>query len=145
MGLFSFRKRQSIAATRAIEIAQIQGSMFSILAVIGYDHAGLGEYPLEVSIKSEGSKSLKDVKLSAVASDGLSLTNPGELFGKGWRQVKIPKLIGKQAMKFKLGLRANPAFQEGSITFKMQAGSPDDAVENHTVELSLPVRVLRNN
>ena len=143
MALFKLGRQKRIAPTRAIEIGHIRDSLVSILAVIGYDHEGLGESPLEVTIKSEDSKTLKDIKLSAVATQGLTLTNPGELFGKDWREVRIPKLVGKQAMKFKLGLRAHPSYREGDITFTMDAGLAEDAFENRSFKLKVPVRLVK--
>jgi hypothetical protein len=46
-------------------------------------------------------------------------------------------------MKFKLGLRAHPSYREGDITFTMDAGLAEDAFENRSFKLKVPVRLVK--
>jgi len=93
---------------------------------------------LTVRIKNDSKNELKDFYAMATVSNGVSLTNLGEVFGTSWRLEKIHSLIRGQSITFKLSLRSNLEKIDGSLNLIV---SPTSNVDDpQVINLSLSLR-----
>lgn len=98
---------------------------------------------LTVSVKNDSKFELKNFYAMATVSDGISLTNLGEIFGTSWRVEKINSLSRGQSIKFKLSLRSNLEKMDGSLNLIISPTSNVDDPE--VIKLSLSLRCSSNN
>ena len=93
---------------------------------------------LTVRIKNDSKNELKDFYAMATVSNGVSLTNLGEVFGTSWRLEKIHSLSRGQSITFKLSLRSNLEKIDGSLNLIV---SPTSNVDDpQVINLSLSLR-----
>jgi hypothetical protein len=88
-----------------------------------------------VIIKNKSEYDLQNFYAMANVTDGISLTNLGEMFGTSWRMEKIQSLRKGQIIRFKLALRSNVNSINGSLNLII---SPTTNVDDQDgIKLSL--------
>ena len=95
-----------------------------------------------VNIKNNSEYDLQNFYAMANVTDGISLTNLGEMFGTSWRMEKIQSLRKGQTIRFKLSLRSNVDSIHGSVNLIISPTSNLDDPEGIKVSLSLHSSVL---
>jgi hypothetical protein len=73
----------------------------------------------------------------ANVTDGISLTNLGEMFGTSWRMEKIQSLRKGQIIRFKLALRSNVNSINGSLNLIISPTSNVDDQDGIKLSLTL--------
>ena len=67
----------------------------------------------------------KEITISATAPGGLGIVDTDELFGRTFRQFRIPSFAPSQLFGFRLGIRMNQEFHHGDMLFLIhEAGAP---------------------
>ena len=95
-----------------------------------------------VIIKNKSEYDLQNFYAMANVTDGISLTNLGEMFGTSWRMEKIQSLRKGQIIRFKLALRSNIDSINGSVNLVISPTSNVDDPESIKLSLLLHSTVL---
>lgn len=95
-----------------------------------------------VIIKNNSEYDLQNFYAMANVTDGISLTNLGEMFGTSWRMEKIQSLRKGQIIRFKLALRSNIDSINGSVNLVISPTSNVDDPESIKLSLLLHSTVL---
>jgi hypothetical protein len=90
-----------------------------------------------VIIKNKSEYDLQNVYAMANVTDGISLTNLGEMFGTSWRMEKIQSLRKGQIIRFKLALRSNVNSINGSLNLIISPTSNVDDQDGIKLSLTL--------
>jgi len=90
-----------------------------------------------VIIKNKSEYDLQNFYAMANVTDGISLTNLGEMFGTSWRMEKIQSLRKGQIIRFKLALRSNVNSINGSLNLIISPTSNVDDQDGIKLSLTL--------
>lgn len=98
-----------------VNIGKIKNSEVSISAEIIGKSISSDLTTLVISVKNEGENTLSNIFVMAKTSNGYTLNTFGELFGTSWRLEKVDKLVPRQKIRFKLGLKSKSFKKSGDL------------------------------
>lgn len=126
-----------------VEVCPIGDALLSVNAQVA---AKLSDYPtasFDISLKNESIHPITAISLSIASPQGISITDPGDVFGNSWRQTKINVLAGHQTMNYKLGVRLKHESMGGNLVFDLTAECGTRKKEKKEIQLKIPVVVTK--
>lgn len=131
-----------LATATLLDVVNFQGSALSVavevlppsfknLQIIDQDSR------LHVKITNEGDNELADLAIQAAAPSGISLVDPGLLFGNSRRLVRLPILRPKKSITYKIRLRNSEFFETGVLIIEI---SNSTIKEVQTASFKVPLR-----
>ena len=137
------RKRLEIRSSRAVEVCPIGEALLSVNAQVAAKQSDYPTASFDISLKNESIHPITSISLSIASPQGISITDPGDVFGNSWRQTKINVLAGHQSMNYKLGVRLKHESMGGDLIFDLTAECGTRKKEKKQIQLKIPVIVTR--
>jgi len=114
-----------ISSTSTLDVSSFQDSTISVSVEIIRHPLASGPFSnresrLRVKIANEGEKEIENLSVEAVAPEGTQLVDPGILFGTTRRHVRLPRLLPKKSVTYKLGIRAREGFSSGVLAIEVR-------------------------
>jgi len=133
-------RRMSLSNVEALNVGPIQASVLSLVVKI---KEASGESPnatLLVEIKNLGKVQLQGITISATAPGGVGIVDTDELFGKTFRNFRIPSIAPSQLIRFRLGIKMNEEFRHGNMLFLIHETGGLASLENACIRTTLALR-----
>ena len=137
------RKRLEIRSSRAVEVCPIGEALLSVNAQVAAKQSDYPTASFDISLKNESIHPITSISLSIASPQGISITDPSDVFGNSWRQTKINVLAGHQSMSYKLGVRLKHESMGGDLIFDLTAECGTRKKEKKQIQLKIPVVVTK--
>ena len=137
------RKRLEIRSSRVVEVCPIGEALLSVNAQVAAKQSDYPTASFDISLKNESIHPITSISLSIASPQGISITDPSDVFGNSWRQTKINVLAGHQSMSYKLGVRLKHESMGGDLIFDLTAECGTRKKEKKQIQLKIPVVVTK--
>jgi len=137
------RKRLEIRSSRVVEVCPIGEALLSVTAQVAAKQSDYPTASFDISLKNESIHPITSISLSIASPQGISITDPSDVFGNSWRQTKINVLAGHQSMSYKLGVRLKHESMGGDLIFDLTAECGTRKKEKKQIQLKIPVVVTK--
>ena len=137
------RKRLEIRSSRVVEVCPIGEALLSVNAQVAAKQSDYPTASFDISLKNESIHPITSISLSIASPQGISITDPSDVFGNSWRQTKINVLAGHQSMSYKLGVRLKHESMGGDLIFDLTAECGTRKKEKKQIQLKIPVIVTK--
>ena len=137
------RKRLEIRSSRVVEVCPIGEALLSVNAQVAAKQSDYPTASFDISLKNESIHPITSISLSIASPQGISITDPSDVFGNSWRQTKINVLAGHQSMSYKLGVRLKHESMGGDLIFDLTVECGTRKKEKKQIQLKIPVVVTR--
>jgi len=135
------RKRLEIRSSRVVEVCPIGEALLSVNAQVAAKQSDYPTASFDISLKNESIHPITSISLSIASPQGISITDPSDVFGNSWRQTKINVLAGHQSMSYKLGVRLKHESMGGDLIFDLTAECGNRKKDSREIRLTIPVKV----
>lgn len=138
--------QRKIAAASLLDVANFQESAVSVaIDVIPASLKNLQlldqDARLQVKITNAGEAELTDLAIQATSPQGVALVDPGLLFGNSQRFVRLPRLLPKKSITYKIRLRNSDFFETGVLLIEISNSSFKD---QQRCTFKVPLRTIIN-
>ena len=126
-----------------VEVCPIGEALLSVNAQVAAKQSDYPTASFDISLKNESIHPITSISLSIASPQGISITDPSDVFGNSWRQTKINVLAGHQSMNYKLGVRLKHESMGGDLIFDLTAECGTRKKEKKQIQLKIPVIVTK--
>ena len=126
-----------------VEVCPIGEALLSVNAQVAAKQSDYPTASFDISLKNESIHPITSISLSIASPQGISITDPSDVFGNSWRQTKINVLAGHQSMSYKLGVRLKHESMGGDLIFDLTAECGTRKKEKKQIQLKIPVVVTK--
>lgn len=79
------------------------------------------DQPIRIKLMNAGDENLKKISIEAIAPEGVTLVEPGLLFGNDRKFTIIPLLRPGGSITFKMAIRAHSGFKSGDLVIVLRS------------------------